>query len=37
MAGNPSDGKIVAVGSYLVAVPYHGADTAFKIIRYLGQ
>ena len=32
-----SDGKIVAVGSYIVAVPHHGADTAFKIIRYLGQ
>lgn len=32
-----SDGKIVAVGSYLVFVPYHGFDTAFKVIRYLGQ
>ena len=32
-----SDGKIVAVGSYLVSVPYHGYDTAFKLVRYLGQ
>jgi uncharacterized delta-60 repeat protein len=32
-----SDGKIVAVGGYTVFVPYHGFDTAFKIVRYLGQ
>ena len=32
-----SDGKIVAVGSYSVFVPYHGFDTAFKLARYLGQ
>ncbi len=32
-----SDGKIVVVGSYSVFVPYHGVDTAFKVIRYLGQ
>ncbi len=32
-----SDGKIVAVGSYSVFVPFHGFDTAFKIVRYLGQ
>ncbi|MFI5116932.1 MAG: hypothetical protein ACHP8B_09555 [Terriglobales bacterium] len=32
-----SDGKIVAVGGYSVFVPYHGFDTAFKVIRYLGQ
>ncbi len=32
-----SDGKIVVVGSYSVFVPYHGVDTAFKILRYLGQ
>jgi uncharacterized delta-60 repeat protein len=32
-----SDGKIVVVGSYSVFVPYHGVDTAFKVIRYLNQ
>jgi uncharacterized delta-60 repeat protein len=32
-----SDGKIVAAGNYSVFVPYHGIDTAFKIIRYLSQ
>jgi uncharacterized delta-60 repeat protein len=32
-----SDGKIVVVGSYSVFVPYHGVDTAFKVMRYLGQ
>ncbi len=32
-----SDGKIVAVGGYSVFVPYHGIDTAFKVIRYLGH
>jgi uncharacterized delta-60 repeat protein len=32
-----SDGKIVAAGNYSVFVPYHGVDTAFKIIRYLNQ
>jgi uncharacterized delta-60 repeat protein len=32
-----SDGKIVAVGGYSVFVPYHGYDTAFKVVRYLGQ
>ena len=32
-----SDGKIVAVGGYTAFVPYHGFDTAFKIVRYLGQ
>jgi uncharacterized delta-60 repeat protein len=32
-----SDGKIVAVGGYSVFVPYHGFDTAFKLVRYLGQ
>ncbi len=32
-----SDSKIVAVGGYSVFVPFHGFDTAFKIIRYLGQ
>ena len=32
-----SDSKIVAVGGYSVFVPYHGFDTAFKIVRYLGQ
>ena len=32
-----SDSKIIAVGSYLVFVPYHGYDTAFKVVRYLGQ
>lgn len=32
-----SDNKIVAVGGYSVFVPYHGIDTAFKVIRYLGQ
>jgi uncharacterized delta-60 repeat protein len=30
-----SDSKIVVVGSYSVFVPYHGVDTAFKILRYL--
>jgi uncharacterized delta-60 repeat protein len=32
-----SDGKIVVVGSFSVSVPRHGFDTAFKVIRYLGQ
>jgi uncharacterized delta-60 repeat protein len=32
-----SDGKIVVVGNYSVFVPRQGFDTAFKIIRYLGQ
>jgi uncharacterized delta-60 repeat protein len=32
-----SDSKIVAVGGYSIFVPYHGIDTAFKIIRYLGH
>jgi uncharacterized delta-60 repeat protein len=32
-----SDGKIVAVGSYSIFVPYHGFDTAFKVVRYLGK
>ena len=32
-----SDSKIVVVGGYSVFVPYHGFDTAFKIVRYLGQ
>jgi uncharacterized delta-60 repeat protein len=32
-----SDSKIVAVGGYSVFVPYHGIDTAFKVIRYLGH
>jgi uncharacterized delta-60 repeat protein len=32
-----SDGKIVAVGGYSQVVPFHGFDTAFKVIRYLGQ
>ncbi len=32
-----SDGKIVAVGSYAVSVPHLGFDTAFKVVRYLGQ
>jgi|SRR5271167_3373449 len=32
-----SDSKIVAVGRYLVFVPYHGYDTAFKVVRYLSQ
>ncbi len=32
-----ADGKIVAVGSYLQFVPYHGYDTAFKLVRYLNQ
>lgn len=31
------DSKIVAVGGYSVAVPHHGFDTAFKVLRYLGQ
>jgi uncharacterized delta-60 repeat protein len=31
------DGKIVVVGSYVIGVPYHGFDTAFKIARYLSQ
>jgi uncharacterized delta-60 repeat protein len=32
-----SDSKIVVVASYGVSVPRHGFDTAFKVIRYLGQ
>ena len=32
-----ADGKIVVVGGYSVSVPRHGFDTAFKVIRYLGQ
>jgi uncharacterized delta-60 repeat protein len=32
-----SDGKIIAVGSYLLTVPHGLFDTAFKVIRYLGQ
>src|ERR1022692_2002064 len=32
-----SDGKIVAVGSYLLTVPHGLFDTAFKVVRYLGQ
>jgi uncharacterized delta-60 repeat protein len=32
-----SDSKIVAVGGYSVFVPHHGFDTAFKVLRYLGQ
>lgn len=32
-----SDGKIIAVGGYSIFVPYHGFDTAFKIVRYLGK
>lgn len=32
-----SDSKIVAVGGYSVFVPFHGTDTAFKLVRYLGQ
>jgi len=32
-----SDGKIVAVGGYLISVPYHGFDTAFKLARYLSK
>jgi uncharacterized delta-60 repeat protein len=31
------DGKIIAVGSYSIFVPYHGLDTAIKVVRYLGQ
>jgi uncharacterized delta-60 repeat protein len=31
------DGKIVAVGNYAIFVPYKGVDTAFKVVRYLGQ
>jgi uncharacterized delta-60 repeat protein len=31
------DGKIVAVGSYLVSVPHGLFDTAFKVARYLNQ
>jgi uncharacterized delta-60 repeat protein len=31
------DGKIVAVGSYSVFVPYHGFDNALKVVRYLGH
>jgi uncharacterized delta-60 repeat protein len=32
-----SDSKIVAVGGYSAFVPHHGYDTAFKVLRYLGQ
>jgi uncharacterized delta-60 repeat protein len=32
-----SDGKIVVVGGYSIFVPYHGFDTAFKVVRYLGK
>jgi uncharacterized delta-60 repeat protein len=32
-----SDGKIVAVGSYLLTVPHGLFATAFKVARYLGQ
>ena len=32
-----SDGKIIAVGSYFLTVPHGLFDTAFKVIRYLGQ
>jgi uncharacterized delta-60 repeat protein len=31
------DGKIVAAGSFSQFVPHMGSDTAFKVIRYLGQ
>jgi uncharacterized delta-60 repeat protein len=30
-----SDGKIVAVGSYLLTVPHGLFDTAFRVVRYL--
>jgi uncharacterized delta-60 repeat protein len=32
-----SDGKIVVVGSYLIQVPHHGFDAAFKVARYLSK
>ncbi|MGO9518544.1 MAG: hypothetical protein ACLPND_16025 [Candidatus Korobacteraceae bacterium] len=32
-----SDGKIVAVGGFSQFVPHNGSDTAFKVIRYLGN
>lgn len=32
-----SDNKIVAVGSYVIAVPHKGFDVAFKVLRYLGE
>ncbi len=32
-----ADSKIVVVGGYSVFVPFHGIDTAFKLVRYLGQ
>jgi uncharacterized delta-60 repeat protein len=31
------DGKIIVVGSYVIGVPHHGFDTAFKITRYLSH